>query len=260
MQMNDNMFGLKEMYDCILKATYDMKIGSRLFKAGEPIAVFDSLALANIDEIKSRISAKGGYSNKTWITWESTQEVKLNFSRGIFSKIHLAILGNSGIADSVDVEVPMHEEKEVDENLMVELKHSNPINIFIYANGERIENYTIEDNKIIFVDIRPYTDIDIYYNFLYKNANAITIGQQLVSGFLEFTAKTRLKDDITGKTVTGIIHMPKVKLMSDFSIRLGNDAPPATGFFAITAYPTGSKGSERVMEFISLNDDIDSDF
>ena len=74
------------------------------------------------------------------------------------------------------------------------------------------------------------------------------------------TAKTRLKDDVTGKTVTGIVHMPKVKLMSDFSIRLGNDAPPAVGHFAIVAYPTGSKGSEKVMEFISLNDDVDSDF
>ena len=73
--------------------------------------------------------------------------------------------------------------------------------------------------------------------------------------------KTRLKDDVTGKTVTGVFFAPQVKLMSDFSIRLGSGAAsPAISRFTVKAFPTGSKGSEKVMDFILLDDDIDSDF
>ena len=260
--MDNNMFGFKDLYDCVLKATYDIEIGNRVFKAGEPIVAFDSLSLANFDELKRRATANGGYGNQAWVAWESTQEVHLNFSQGIFSTLHLAILGNSNMSDKgVVVAVPMHEEKEIDDNLQVQLKY-NPKEVYVYGKKTNVllNDFNIENNILTFNGVAPYTDVDIYYSFDYENANVISIGRQLVRGFLEFTAKTRLKDDMTGKTVTAIIQMPRVKLMSDFSIRLGKDAPPTVGHFAITAYPVGSKGSETVMNFISLNDDVDSDF
>ena len=259
--MNDNMFGLKDLYDCVLKATYDIEVGNRKIKAGEPVAAFDSLSLANFDEIKTRTASRGGYGNQTWVTWETTQELDVHFSQGIFSKTLLAVLGNAQLEQGISISVPMHEDLEIDENLQVQLKYK-PQNVFIYRedNGEPIVGFEINDKTIVFHNIEQYTNITVYYEFIYENANIIHVGRQLFRGFLEMNAKTRLKDDVTGKTVTGIVHMPKVKLMSDFSIRLGNDAPPAVGHFAIVAYPTGSKGSEKVMEFISLNDDVDSDF
>jgi hypothetical protein len=258
--MNDNMFGLKDLYDCVLKATYDMEVGNRKIKAGEPIVVFDSLSLANFDELKSRAASRGGYGNQAWITWETTQGLEVRFSQGIFSKTLLAVLGNAQLKQGTSVSVPMHEDLEIDDNLQVQLKYK-PQNIFIYKqdNGEQILEFEINDKTIVFNNAEQYTNIIVYYDFIYEDANIVHVGRQLFSGFLEVTAKTRLKDDVTGKTVTGIIHMPRVKLVSDFSIRLGSDAPPAVGHFTIVAYPTGSKGSEKVMEFISLNDDIDSD-
>jgi hypothetical protein len=36
----------------------------------------------------------------------------------------------------------------------------------------------------------------------------------------------RVKDDVTGKVTTGIINIPKLRLMSDLSIRVGSDAIP----------------------------------
>lgn len=259
--MENNMFGLKDIYDCTLKATYDMKLGNRVIKAGEPIVVFESLSLANFDEFKKHFAARGGYSNQVWVTWDSTSEVTLNFSQGIFSKTHLAILSNGYIAEEEVVRVPMRETKETDEKSQVQLKHK-PQNVYIYRkdNGDLIEDFVIDNNVLTFSSTEPYVDLEIFYDFDYVNANVLYVGRQLIRGYAELTAKTRLKDDTTGKTVTAIIHMPKVKLMSDFSIRLGNDAPPAVGRFSIVAYPVGSKGSEKVMEFISLNDDVDSDF
>ena len=88
----------------------------------------------------------------------------------------------------------------------------------------------------------------------------IHLGRHFLNGYFQLTMKTRLKDDMTGRTVTGVFFAPQVKLMSDFSIRLGSAASPAINRFAVRAFPTGSKGSEKVMDFILLDEDVDSDF
>lgn len=260
--MDNTMLGLKEIYGCVLKATYDIDIRGKKIKAGEPIAVFDSVQMADFQEIKSRIDATGGYNNQTWVSWESTKEVRLNFTQGVFSKIHFALLGNSDLTKANEVDVPENEDLEINEELQVTLKFTpKEGTLFVYdkSTGALLTDYELNDKVIHFNNIDPYTEIEVYYDFIYENVDMISIGRQLISGYLTMTAKTRLKDDVTGKTVTGVFKIPRLKLMSDFSIRLGNDVPPSVGHFGITAYPTGSKGSEKVIDFILLNDDIDSD-
>ena len=68
-----------------------------------------------------------------------------------------------------------------------------------------------------------------------------------------------MKEDITGKNRTGIIKIPKLKLMSDLSIILGSNANPVMANFRASCFPIGDKGNKTVMEMILLNDDIDSD-
>jgi hypothetical protein len=53
-------FGLKELYDLTLKATYPIEMEGRVFETGEVIARFDKIQLANFREITSRASATGG--------------------------------------------------------------------------------------------------------------------------------------------------------------------------------------------------------
>ena len=87
----------------------------------------------------------------------------------------------------------------------------------------------------------------------------MTIGRPLVAGYLSLTGKMRVKDDTTGKVVTGIIKIPKLRLMSDLSMRVGSDAIPQVGRLDAVAVPEGVRGQSKVMEFILLNDDIDAD-
>ena len=51
----------------------------------------------------------------------------------------------------------------------------------------------------------------------------------MFNGFLELEGKTRVKDDTSGLITTGIIKIPKLKLMSGLSIRLGAQANPVVG-------------------------------
>lgn len=259
--MDNQMNGLKEIYDCVIKATYDIEIDGKKISIGEPIVAFKKLQLVDFQEVKKRFNATGGYNNQTFVSWESTKEEQISFSQGVFSKVHLAILGNADLDKKNNIEVPKYEEGELDEQKKFQLKYT-PIqeSLFVYnaENGEKV-NFVLENNTIL-CDTDPYTNIQAYYNFIYADeAHIINVGKQLIKGYVELTAKTRLKDDRTGKIVTGIFKIPKMKLMSDFSIRLGNDAAPAIGNFRVNAFPTGSKGSEKVMEIILLSDDIDSD-
>jgi hypothetical protein len=87
----------------------------------------------------------------------------------------------------------------------------------------------------------------------------LVIGKQLTNGYFTLEGKTRVKDDITGQTKTGVLFIPKLKIMSDLSIRLGKNATPLVGELNAVACPVGSRGNSKIMEMIILNDDIDSD-
>jgi hypothetical protein len=68
-------FGLKELYDLTLKATYPIEMEGRKFEAGEVIARFDKIQLANFREITSRASSTGGQGNATHVIWEDPKEI-----------------------------------------------------------------------------------------------------------------------------------------------------------------------------------------
>ena len=81
----------------------------------------------------------------------------------------------------------------------------------------------------------------------------------MIEGFLRLEGKTRVKDDISGKVRTGIFEVPKLKLMSDLSMRLGKNANPVVGSLGAMALPNGNRENVTVMDIFFLDDDIDSD-
>ena len=82
----ENLLGMKELYDVSLKATYPMEINNKKYEIGEVITTFDNIQIANFNEIKSRVSANGGYDNRTHVIWEDTKQIDFTFSQGIFSQ------------------------------------------------------------------------------------------------------------------------------------------------------------------------------
>jgi len=53
--------------------------------------------------------------------------------------------------------------------------------------------------------------------------------------------------------------IPKLKLMSDLSIKLGRDVNPTVTSFRAEGLPTGARGNSVVCNLYTLNDDIDAD-
>ena len=257
-------FGMKELYSVFLKTTYPMRINGKDFEEGEVIAAFDKIQLANFQEVKKAVEAKGGFDNRAHVTWLSTKEVDFIFSQGIFSKEQMALLtGANLVKDNQGIVLTEREKVETDEEGSFELKNLPYRSFFLYdAAGNKIPSSRITRNeKKVTVQDSTYEELICDYDFYYiAKVSELVIGQELVKGYLSLEARTRVKDDVTGHTRTGIIKIPQLKLMSDLSMRLGNNASPQMGTFKAVGYPVGSRGDSKVMEILFLEDDIDSDF
>ena len=260
----NNEFGLKELTDITLKATYPIEMDGRKFEPGEVIARFDKIQIANFREITSRISANGGKHNPTLVIWEDPKEIQLTFTQGIFSKRQFALLSNANLVQKAltdKILISAHFKGESDEEGKIRLEKENVTNVFVYNTKtfDRIKPINIDLEKGVITIEQPYCDIEIDYQYEYINdVNIMKVGQKLIGGFLLLEGKTRVKDDITGKTHTAILRIPRLKLVSDLSMRLGREAGPLLANFAAVGYPGAGK-DKMVMEMLFLNDDIDAE-
>ena len=261
----ENEFGLKELTDLTLKATYPIEMAGRKFESGEVIARFDKIQLANFKEVTSRISANGGYDNRAHVIWEDPKEIQLSFTQGIFSARQFALLSNSRLIAPKQEEgvlVPEHFKGESDETGKILLGKTNISNVFVYnaKTYEKIipESVDLEKGEIAITE--QYCDVEIDFNYKYFNpTTSCVLGQKLIQGYLQLEGKSRVKDDITGKTRTAILRIPRLKLVSDLTMRLGREATPVLANFNAIGLPTGERGSKQIMELLFLNDDIDAD-
>lgn len=257
-------FSLKELYDVFLKTTYPMEIAGTQFQKGEALCVFDKIQIANFNENKSIVTAHGGYQDRDRVFWESTKDVELIFSQGIFNELQFALLCNSRIirtTENSSIRIPIREVLESNANSRLALSKIPCGEVFFYEKetGEKL-NLQLDEEEDTYITPSAYLEIvcDYYYDYD-NNARMVTIGNHLINGFLRLEGKTRVKDDITGKTRTGIIEIPKLKLMSGLSMRLGKNANPVVANFKTLLVPDGTGKNSTVMNIFFLDNDIDSD-
>ena len=260
--MDESLSSFKVLENVHLKATYDMEANGIKFKEGETIALFDKIQVAGLNELKDYVAARGGYDNRGHVFWEIARALPLTFSQGVFSSLQFGLLNNAKVV-RVEKDEPLLITKveylESDEVGNIYTTEEAVDQIFVYDKntGKRLTWWKVG----AFLKINEvYTDVVVFYRYNYMNgATVATIGQQFTNGFLELEGKTRVKDDTSGLITTGIIKIPKLKLMSGLSIRLGAQVNPVVGNFRAEGVPVDSRRSSYVAEFYFLDEDIDSD-
>ena len=212
------------------------------------------------------VSARGGYHNREHVFWNIVQEMPLQFAQGVFSQQQFALLMNCHLLQSQTLLDPISEYEvfEVDDSLKITLSRENieVDSLYIYNKntGELITDYTVNDNEITFINLTPFTEIICVYKWIYGgNSSILKVGEELLKGYVSLEGRTRIKDDTEGTVTTGIIKIPKLKLMSDVSIRLGANASPLVANFKGTAFPVGPRGNSKVLEFYCLDTYLDGD-
>lgn len=261
----ENEFGLKELTDLTLKVTYPIEMAGRIFEPGEVIARFDKIQLANFKEVTSRVSANGGFDNRSYVIWEDPKEIQLNFTQGIFSARQFALLSNAHLIDKQDEEgiiISGHYSGESDEEGKILVGKAGISDVFVCdaKTYEKITPKSIDfKNGKIAIDFQ-YKDVEVDFNYrYYEKVTSCILGRKLIQGYLQLEGKSRVKDDITGKTRTVILRIPRLKLVSDLTMRLGREATPVLANFNAIGLPTGERGNKQIMELLFLSDDIDAD-
>ena len=261
----DKEFGMQELYFVQLKSTYPIEIKGKSIAAGEVIAAFDKILIANFNDIHREVAAQGGYQNRKLVVWNRTEGVNLIFTQGIFSKTQLGLMNNTRLVDVSSnqiVRIAQRDELETDSEGKITLTHA-PIDswIFVYnkETGEKLTGLTFVDEKTLQTPL-VYKDVIVDYEYGYDNgADVSFIGEDIFEGYVTLEGRSRIKDDVTGETHTAIIYIPKLKITSDFNLTLGANAQPVVGKFSGVALATGDRGSSKALEICFLDEDIDKD-
>ena len=256
-------FGIKEIENVIIRSQFSLKIGNKTYQPNEPILYLDSLQIANVDEDTIRRESTGSYG-ETLVYWDNVNEVHFNCIKGVISKIGMALLANSPLISTVEnIIIPYQEKLQRDVNSQLVLKYTPTDSIFIYDidTNLQVTAYTIENNVITLPNTEEGINYSVYYNFLYSgSSDSFYIGQRLLSGYLKIDGKIRVKDDKDALIKTGIIEFPKIRLMSDLSLRLGSNTTGRLYNFEFAAYPSEVKGKKCVYKITILDRDLDSDY
>ena len=242
-----------------------MEIKGKEIAAGEVIAAFDKIQMADFREIHREVAAQGGYQNRKLVIWNRIGGVDLIFTQGIFSKTQMALMNNNRliqIGQNQVVRIAQRDELETDDEGKITLTHV-PINswIFVYnkETGEKLTGLSMIDEQTIQTSL-IYKDVIVDYEYGYNNGIDVGfIGEDIFDGYVTLEGRTRIKDDETGETHTAIIYIPKLKITSDFNLTLGADAQPVVGKFTGTALQVGQEKRMRALEIYFLDEDIDRD-
>ena len=281
--MIDQYFGVKELYEVVLKAKVPMQFGSRHLEEGEPVLYFENVNISLLSERNSPIMARGGWSNMPRVIWEDRSEVTFSLTEGVMSSISMGILLSANMTEKQEgttLAVPIREGPfKLDSDDSFVLNHM-PIfppkkKVFIYEYErdvgqkkvygdivQKIHNIAGEEVprvKIREADATKHYIVDYYYE--YKDEALIyLIQKERFNGLFTLEGKFYSKDENDGLNYTNLIYMPKVRVVSDINLRLGERADPTTSVFNIVGMPEKTDDSNNLIVRITrLNQDIDAD-
>ena len=291
--MLDQYFGVKELSEVVLKAHDPMRFGSRRLEAGEPVLYFEKVNMAVLNERQSAIMARGGWSNMPRVIWEDRSEVQFSLSEGVMSSIGMGILLSASVSEKSNNEtilVPKREGPfELNDEGILHLQHMPALypekKAFIYEYERDVAQKKVYGKKITGVldpwddtkecpCIEVYADkqlsqladatkqyiVDYYYEYT-KEALIYTIEKERFNGLFTLEGKFYSKDENDGLNYTNLIYMPKVRVVSDISLRLGERADPSTSVFNIIGLPetTFNNRNGLILEITRLDEDADVD-
>ena len=297
--MMDQYFGHKELYEVVLRAKNPMQFGTRYIENDEPVLYFNNVNMSLLNEQNSPIFARGGFGNMPRVIWDERSEVRFTMTEGVMSSVGMSILLSANVtAPEENTPLYVHmKEGPLDFSMdnIVQLKHwpveypQKKTFIFLYDRdaiqqkvyGKKyisaIDQDRLNQQEITMNDIVPriaiFTDknceipaensgkyvIDYYYKYE-DEALIYSVQKERFNGLFTLEGKFYSKDENDGINYTNILYMPKVRIVSNINLRLGERADPTVSTFNIIGLPeTVGDQKNLIMDITRLNQDIDAD-
>lgn len=273
--------GIKDLEHVVLKARDYMTLGPYSFEPGEPVLYFKNIQIALLSENTQVIAARGGFLNQPRVVWEDRSDTTFQFSNGTLNPISLNMLLEANMIERIKPQVPIQETLEVqDGRIYLSHKPSNDKKIFykifefenIQPNRAiQVEHYEVQEqlpgcyayikelNKNgELISIPDETFIIADYYFEPKNSSiTYTMNRERKANLYSLEATFYLKDENDGLLHTGILEMPKVYIMSNINLRMGERSDPSVGTFRIVAMPENLEGYDSMICRVTyLDEDI----
>ena len=291
--MIDQNFGHKELREVVLRAKTPMQFGKRYIEAQEPILYFDDINMSMISEQNRPIFARGGWGNMPRVIWEERSEVTFQLIDGVMSSVGMGILlGSNVIAAKESEPFYIHTKEgplvsEINSEYQIpyiDIQHC-PVNypikkVFIFdyemntiqhtVYGKLLNNVTDGFGNPVY-RIELYEDknltqpvkngrkyvIDYYYEYR-DEALIYSVQKERFNGLFTLEGKFYSKDENKGENYTNLLYMPKVRIVSNINLRLGERADPTVSTFNIIGLPeTVGDQKNLIMEITRLGEPED---
>lgn len=284
--MLDQYYGIQQLYQVVLKAKTPMQFGSRKIEADEPVLYFQNVKISLLSQRTNPIMARGGWANLPQVIWEDRSDVTFTLSEGILSSIGMGVLFSANVVQKKGQEELLVRRREGpfyleegQEGIQLQdypyLKNGKKAFIYKYQRDMiQQKMYGILDTSKSYPFIRIFEDraltkqapcdteyvIEYYYKYP-RSALIYRIQKQRFNGLFTLEGKFYSKDENEGINYTNLIYMPKVRVVSDINLRLGEKADPTMSVFNIIGMPdnqgTGKDG--LILQITRLDSDIDGD-
>ena len=257
--MLDQNFGHKELYEVVLRAKTPMQFGSRMIEEQEPVLYFNSINMSLLSESNSPIFARGGWANMPRVIWDDRKEVTFQLGPMELNEDHELYLQHWPV------------DYKTKKTFIFEYERDN-VQKKVY--GKRIEDkkdpfddtqiipclQVFEDKNLsIPADISKQYVVDYYYKYE-DEALIYSVQKERFNGLFTLEAKFYSKDENEGENFTNVLFMPKVRVVSNINLRLGERADPTVSSFNVIGLPeTVGDKKNLIMEIIRLSKDIDGD-
>lgn len=290
--MMDQNFGHKELYEVVLRAKVPMQFGDRYIEAEEPVLYFNNINMSLLTESNRPVFARGGWGNMPRVIWDERAEVQFQMVDGVMSSVGMSILLGANVVarqENTPMYIPKREgPKDLVGDHELHLQHwpvdSSIKKTFIFeyerenvqkkVYGVRVENKKdpFDDTQIIpclkiFEDKKLETPADInkkylvdYYYEYRDEALIYSVQKERFNGLFTLEGKFYSKDENEGLNYTNVLYMPKVRVVSNINLRLGERADPTVSTFNIIGMPeTVGDYKNLIMQITRLGQDIDSE-
>lgn len=257
--------GLKDLEHVVLKAKNDMTLGDRVFEAGEPVLYFQNIQVALLSEQTRMIAARGGYLNQPHVVWEDRNDTTFEFSNGTLNPLSMNMLLDANVLCQIDRKIPCHEVVTVQSDGKAYLSHDPDYSkkrfYYIFAAGNHQTRVRpLEENGKTLTFGKEYSDTTLladYYFAPQETPLSYLMDRERKTHLYTLEATFYMKDENDGLLHTGILEMPKIYIMSNINLRMGERADPTVGTFRVVALPDNIDNHEAMICRIDyLDEDI----
>lgn len=250
-------FGVREICDVVFKAKADTKIGSKIFKKGQPVLYIDSAKTSTIEGASTTVYAQGGKGNTRLIAWEGEKTLTFTVEDALLSPVGFAILSGAGLFKDELEDVHVHSTAlaYVDNSGVIDLtdvlgndkidakapvfvmgvEEDGSLNgtvvtgLTVETDGKKITGATNEKNTTVFVDF-----------YVVKKSNVVSelqIDAENFAGYYYVEASTLFRRQSDGIDAPVEITIPNVKIQSNFTFTMASTGDPSTFTFTMDAFP-----------------------